>query len=96
MKKTLPPVSDRTYTEAVTETTVTGFGSPTILADNRPSAVFLRPYAFARPFIGWAWAGDLRVYRFQCPGLPTPPSARPPFGSGARVFNIDIGGRYAC
>lgn len=45
------------YTSSVAETTVTGFGDLTILADNRRSAVFLRPHAFARPYDQWAGLG---------------------------------------
>lgn len=39
------------------ETTDAGFGDLKILADDRRSAVFLRPYAFARPYDQWVGLG---------------------------------------
>ncbi|MBJ9682443.1 MULTISPECIES: hypothetical protein [Burkholderia] len=84
----------RGYSEIAAETTADGFGDLTILADNRRCAVFLRPYAFARPVNGWAWVG-------RPSGLPVPMSRfanlaqrlPTPFGDGKQVFNFDIGGR---
>ncbi|WP_404841966.1 hypothetical protein [Burkholderia vietnamiensis] len=56
-KKSLQPVNRGAYTFPVAETTAAGFGDLTILADNRRSAVFLRPHAFARPYDQWVGLG---------------------------------------
>lgn len=90
----LTTVYRRTYPADVAETTATGFGDPIMMADDRRSAVFLRPYAFARLFNGWAWAGrpsglPVPSCRFANP-VQCPPT---PFGDGTRVFLSHDGGR---
>jgi hypothetical protein len=90
----LTAVNRTAYASDVAETTANGFGDPIMMADDRRSAVFLRPYAFARLFNGWAWAG-------RPSGLPVPscrfanPAQRPPtpFGDGTRAFLNHDGGR---
>ncbi|WP_143328599.1 hypothetical protein [Burkholderia sp. AU28863] len=82
------------YTATVLETTGTGFGDPIMMADDRRSAVFLRPYAFARLFNGWAWVGrplglPVPSCRFANP-VQCPPT---PFGDGTRAFLNHDGGR---
>lgn len=63
-------------------------------ADDRQCAVFLRPYAFARLFNGWAMVGRLRpagadVPVFQPCYLP----AHPIWKWGAGFRNANVGGR---
>ncbi|VWD17354.1 hypothetical protein [Burkholderia contaminans] len=93
-KKTLQLVNSGAYTFPVAETTAAGFGDLTMMADDRRSAVFLRPYAFARPVNGWAWAGrpsglPVPSCRFANP-VQCPPT---PFGDGKRAFFNHDGGR---
>lgn len=96
-KKSLQSVNRRAYTFPVAETTAARGDSRQMLADDRRSAVFLRPYAYAHLFYGWAMAGE----RLRSP-VPTFRSVNPamcpptPFDSGTRAFNINVGGRYAC
>src|SRR5579863_1973 len=93
-KYLLTSVNRRRYPAIVAETTATGFSSPETWADNRRSAVFLRPYASARLFYGRALVG-------RPSGLPVPTfrSANPvngpltPFSSGQRAFYPNVGGR---
>ncbi|WP_244136762.1 hypothetical protein [Burkholderia vietnamiensis] len=93
-KKALQPVNLGAYTFNVAETTATGFGDLIMMADDRRSAVFLRPCAFARPVNGWAWAGrpsglPVPSCRFANP-VQCPPT---PFGDGKRAFLNHDGGR---
>ncbi|MDN7602231.1 hypothetical protein [Burkholderia gladioli] len=83
------------YTELVLETASAGFGDLEMLADNRRSAVFLRPCACARLY-------DQRVglggETFGSAGANVPvrqPRSVPahPFGDGRRAFNRNVGGR---
>ncbi|AVR10116.1 hypothetical protein A8H31_22655 [Burkholderia thailandensis] len=96
-KKPLQPVNWRAYTFAVAETTAARIGVRQLLADDRRSAVFLRPYAFAHLFYGWALAGErlrspVPTFRYANPVM-CPPT---PIGVGKRAFNTNVGGRYAC
>lgn len=94
-KRRLHDVNPCTYTSHVAETAASGFGDLEMLADDRPSAVFLRPCASARLY-------DQRVglggETFGSAGANVPvrqPCLVPahPFGDGKRAFDTNVGGR---
>ncbi|WP_230417491.1 hypothetical protein [Paraburkholderia polaris] len=94
-KNLLTPVNRQRYSVLVAETTATRFGDLRMLADNRLSAVFLRPYAFARPYDQRAGLGG---ETFGSAGANVPvrqprPVPAHPFGDGKRAFNPNVGGR---
>ncbi|RQQ35035.1 hypothetical protein DF163_06930 [Burkholderia stagnalis] len=89
------PVS--AYTFRVAETTAARIGVRKLLADDRRVRFFLRPYAFAHLFYGWALVGErlrspVPTFRYANPVM-RPPT---PIGVGERAFNTNVGGRYAC
>lgn len=82
------------YPAIVAETTATGFGSPTMLADNRRRAVFFRPYT-KRASFQWAGLGGegigpagANVPVFQPCHVPAHPIWKWEVG-----FNLNVGGR---